>query len=58
MLLQEIGRGLEVHEMDPGLILASMTRLQAYEIENHTMEPPGGVLWSPMSSVVPSPSGS
>ena len=58
MLLEGIGNGIEVHEMDPGLILASMTRLKTYAIENEATELPGGVLWSPMPSVVPSPSGS
>jgi 3-dehydroquinate synthase len=58
MLLEGIGRGIEVHEMDSGLILASMTRLKTYAIESGATELPGGVLWSPMPSVVPSPSGS
>jgi 3-dehydroquinate synthase len=58
MLLEGIGNGIEVHEMDPGLILASMTRLKTYAIESEATELPGGVLWSPMPSVVPSPSGS
>ena len=58
MLLEGIGKGIEVHEMDPGLILASMTRLKTYAIESGATELPGGVLWSPMPSVVPSPSGS
>jgi 3-dehydroquinate synthase len=58
MLLEGIGRGIEVHEMDPGLILASMTRLKTYAIESGATDLPGGVLWSPMPSVVPSPSGS
>jgi 3-dehydroquinate synthase len=58
MLLEGIGRGIEVHEMDPGLILASMTRLKTYAIESGAMELPGGVLWSPMPSAVPSTSGS
>ena len=58
MLLEGIGSGIEVHEMDPGLILASMTRLKTYAIESGATELPGGVLWSPMPSAVPSPSGS
>jgi hypothetical protein len=58
MLLEGIGNGIEVHEMDPSLILASMTRLKTYAIESGTPDLPGGVLWSPMPSVVPSPSGS
>jgi 3-dehydroquinate synthase len=58
MLLEGIGRGIEVHEMDPGLILASITRLKTYAIESGVTDLPGGVLWSPMPSVVPSPSGS
>jgi len=58
MLLEGIGNGIEVHEMDRGLILASMTRLKMYAIESGATKLPGGVLWSPMPSVVPSPSGS
>ena len=58
MLLEGIGNGIEVHEMDPGLILASMTRLKTYAIESGATQLPGGVLWSSMPSVVPSPSGS
>jgi 3-dehydroquinate synthase len=58
MLLEGIGSGIEVHEMDPGLILASMARLKTYAIESGAMELPGGVLWSPMPSAVPSTSGS
>lgn len=58
MLLEGIGNGIEVHEMDPGLILASMTRLKTYAIESGATELPGGLLWSPMPSAVPSPSGS
>ncbi len=58
MLLQGIGRGIEVHEMDLGLILASITRLKTYAIESGATDLLGGVLWSPMPSVVPSPSGS
>lgn len=58
MLLERIGTGIEVHEMDHGLILASMTRLKAYAIESGATELPGGVPWSPMSSVAPSPSAS
>jgi 3-dehydroquinate synthase len=58
MLLEGIGNGIEVHEVDPGLILASMTRLKTYAIESGATELPGGVLWSPMPSVVPSPSAS
>jgi 3-dehydroquinate synthase len=58
MLLEGIGRGIEVHEMDSGLILASMTRLKTYAIESGATELPGGVLWSLMPSVAPSPSGS
>jgi 3-dehydroquinate synthase len=58
MLLEGIGNGIEVHEMDSGLILASMTRLKTYAIESGATELPGGVLWSLMPSVVPSPSGS
>jgi 3-dehydroquinate synthase len=58
MLLEGIGSGIEVHEMDSSLILASMTRLKTYAIESGATELPGGVLWSLMPSVVPSPSGS
>jgi 3-dehydroquinate synthase len=58
MLLERIGRGIEVHEMDHGLILASITRLKAYAIESGATELLGGVPWSPMPSVAPSPSGS
>lgn len=58
MLLEGIGKGIEVHEMDRGLILASMKRLKAYAIDSGTPELPGGVLWPPMPSAVPSPSGS
>ena len=58
MLLERIGSGIEVHEMDPGLILASMARLKTYAIESGAMELLGGVLWSPMPSAVPSTSGS
>jgi 3-dehydroquinate synthase len=58
MLLEGIGSGIEVHEMDSGLILASMARLKTYAIESGAMELPGGVLWSPMPSAVPSTSGS
>jgi 3-dehydroquinate synthase len=58
MLLEGIGRGIEVHEMDPGLILASITRLKTYAMESGATDLLGGVLWSPMPSVVPSPSGS
>jgi 3-dehydroquinate synthase len=58
MLLEGIGRGIEVHEMDSGLILASMTRLKTYAIESGATELPGGVLWSLMPSVARSPSGS
>jgi 3-dehydroquinate synthase len=57
MLLEGIGKGIEVHEMDHGLILASMTRLKTYAIDSGATELPGGVLWSPMPSIVPSPSG-
>lgn len=58
MLLERIGTGIEVHEMNHGLILASMTRLKDYAIESGATELPGGMLWSPIPSVVPSPSGS
>jgi 3-dehydroquinate synthase len=57
MLLEGIGKGVEVHEMNPGLIHASMMRLKAYAIESGTTEVPGGVLWSPIPSTAPSPSG-
>jgi hypothetical protein len=58
MLLEGIGSGIEVHEMDSGLILASMTRLKTYAIQSGATELPGGELWSPMPSIVPSPSAS
>lgn len=57
MLLEGIGRGIEVHEMDQRRVLISIARLQAYADEQGASTLPGGVVWAPMSSAVPSPSG-
>lgn len=57
MLLEAIGQGIEVHEMDQTRILISIARLQAYADERGAALP-GGVVWAPMPSAVPSPSGS
>jgi len=58
MLLEGIGRGVEVHAMDEERIEASIARLRAYVDMSDGIEPAGGVSWSRMSSVVPSPSAS
>lgn len=58
MLLEGIGRGVEVHEMDQECILASIMRLQAHAMERGTTAHPGGVVWPRTASAVPSPSSS
>jgi 3-dehydroquinate synthase len=56
MLLHGIGQGVEVHEMDHGLILASIAELRRYADERAAAALPGGDPWSPAASVLPSPS--
>jgi 3-dehydroquinate synthase len=58
MLLSGIGRGVEVHAMDEERIEASIARLRADVDMSDGIESAGGVSWSRMSSVVPSPSAS
>jgi 3-dehydroquinate synthase len=56
MLLEGIGQGVEVHEMDPASILESVERVKSYPVEHGATTFQGGVIWPSMPSVVPSPS--
>jgi 3-dehydroquinate synthase len=58
MLLEGIGRGVEVHEMDQERVLASIMRLRAHAMERGATAHPGGVVWPRTASAVPSPSNS